>query len=201
MALEVQVYNAAAAAIGSGTRVTSPDDDTALARSIRGVWEINRRAAIREGSWNFATRRARLAALVTAPEWGFDYQYQLPAGCLRFLEASVEGRQVSGYQLEGGKILTDAAAPIDIRYLVDVPEPAEWDADFADAFALRIAWAVGTKIAGSNFDKAKVWQQYEDALASSKRVDAAENPPIAQEESDWILARHATSWDPTRPFS
>lgn len=197
MSSEVQVYNAAAAAIGSGTRVTSPDDDTTIARSIKGVWELNRRAAIREGSWNFATRRARLPAMVAKPEFGFEYQYQIPAGCLRLIEVRSGSWQVDDFQLEGGKILTDRGGPLDIRYLVDVAEPAEWDEGFAHAFALRIAFQIGTKIAGSSFDKQKVWQDYQDALAASKRVDAMENPPIEREESDWVTARHASAfWNP-----
>jgi hypothetical protein len=193
VASKVQVYNLAGAAIGSGTRVTDPADDTTLARGISGVWDLQRRAAIREGSWNFATRRKRVAALATAPDFGFEAQFQLPAGILRFLEAQVDGRQVTHYKLEGGRILCDESGPLDVIYMIDEPEPARWDDAFAEAFALRIAWKIGTKIAGSNFDTEKCWRDYQDALSTSKRVDAAENPPIEQEESEWILARHRSA--------
>jgi hypothetical protein len=204
MATKIQVYRLAAAAVGSGTQITDPADDTTIARSITGVWDLSRRAAIREGSWNFAMRRATPAALVTPPDFGFDFQFQLPAGILRTIEVSAGGRQLGAgeYQLEGGRVLCDESGPIEVRYLVDIEEPASWDDAFAQAFALKIALAIGTKIAGSAFPRDQVTRDYDVALAASKRVDAMENPPIEQEESDWILAREAGagSWNPERPW-
>lgn len=202
MATKIQVYRLAAAAVGSGTQITDPADDITIARSITGVWDLSRRAAIREGSWNFAMFRDRPAALSATPEFGFDYQFALPANTLRLIEVQVAGIQLVDYQLEAGKILCDESGPIDVRCLVDVTEPASWDDLFAATFAKRIAWEIGTKIAGSAFDKAKVWQDYQDGLRASRRVDAMENPPIEQDESDWILAREAGagSWNPERPW-
>lgn len=191
MASEVEVYNLAGAAIGSGTRVTSPDDDTTLARSIKAVWNSQRQAAIREGSWNFAMARHRLPALAAAPPFGFTSQFELPERFLRLIE--VYGVCDSDYQIEGRRILADVTGPLDIRCLVDVPEAALWDVDFADALALRIAWTIGTKIAGEAFEKDKVFDSYTAALKAAKRIDAMENPPIEREESDWILARHASA--------
>ena len=95
MASRTQVYNAIAAACGSGTRVTDPDDDTTIARAIKAVWDLNRRAALREGAWNFAIARRRLPALDEAPEWGFDMGFQLPAGTLRLIEVQSAGAQLS----------------------------------------------------------------------------------------------------------
>jgi len=193
MATEIQIYHAAAAAIGSGTRVTSPDDDTTMARSIKGVWDLERRAAIRDGAWNFATRRDALPALTETPAFEFEFAYRLPADCLRLID--VRGVAREHYQLEAGRILCNSSGPLHIRCLVDVPEPAEWDDQFARAFALRIAMAIGTKIAGSSFDKSKVSALYQQALRDAQGVDALENPRIEMEESDWIAARHVgVSW-------
>lgn len=184
--------NLAGAAIGATTRITDPSDNRTLARNIRAVWNVQRQAAIREGSWNFATRREQLGESVTAPEHGYDHQFPLPANCLRLIEVH-DLIAYSDYQLESGLILTNVSGPLNIRYLADITEPASWDALFAEAFALRIAWAIGTRIAGSGFDKAKVWQNYQGCLSAARRIDAMENPPIDREESDWISARHASS--------
>jgi hypothetical protein len=199
VASKIQVYKAAATAVGSSTQITSPEDDRPVARAITAVWEIQRQAAIRDGSWNFAIKRARLPALNSAPTHGYDYAYQLPAACLRLIEVSGQARE--DYQLEGREILCDARGPLDIRYLRDVTEPAEWDSEFADAFAQRIAWRIGRKLAGSTFDKDGAWREYQALIAAAKSTDAIENPPIEQEESDWVKARHAhASWDPARPW-
>lgn len=192
MASWVDIANMIGAHVGTETRVTSPTDNRTLARAIRAVWNLQRQAAIRDGSWNFSSRRARLAALAAAPAHGFAYQYQAPAGCLRLLEVNDDDAD-DRYQIEGGKILCDVTGPLDIRYAVDVEEPAEWDALFVEAFALRVAWAIGTKIAGSSFDTNKIWRSYQGVLPRAKRVDAGENPPLEQDESEWILARHSGS--------
>lgn len=189
----VQVANLAAASIGTETRLTDPGDNRTFARAVAAVWDMERRAALRDGGWNFAMRRQALPALASAPAFGFDAAFQLPAECLRLIE--VFGLTRDSYQLEGRTILADTTGPLEVRYVTDVPEPAEWDDLFAHSFALRIAWRLGRRIAGSTFDRATAWREYRDSLNSAKATDALENPPIPMEESDWVLARFRGSQD------
>lgn len=203
MASEIEVYKAAALGVGSETEITSPTDPRPLAKKIRAAWNLNRRAAIREGSWNFATKRANLPALVDAPAFGFEWQFQLPADFLRLVEVhGTDSRYLteSDFQIESGKILCSRASPLPIRYLADVVEPGQWDDTFAAAFGQRIACEIGRSIAGSTFDRDGAWGKYKDLLAAAKRVDAMENPPLDQAESDWVIARHGGTWfqDPLR---
>lgn len=193
MASYVEIANVACSAIGGGIVITDPLDDRRVARKIKSVWDLQRRATIREGGWNFAMRRFELAALAGVSLDGlvlfpFAYAYQLPADCLRLIEV-LECPQRTDYQQEGGKILCNVSGPLHGRYLTDVTESAEWDDDFAHAFGLRIAWKIGHDIAGSTYDRDNGWRRYQDALAVAGRTDALENPPIEQEESDWITAR------------
>lgn len=188
MSSRVEIFNLAATEIGTSARVTDPDEETVLARAVRGVWDTQRRAALREGSFNCAAARAELAALVGSVPYPFTMAYQLPADCLRLIEVLDEDAR-DAYQLEGRTILCDAAAPLHIRYVRDLTEAAEFDEAFADSFAKRIAATIGRKIAGSTFDQDDAWRKYRTSLAAAKRVDALENPPIEQEESDWITAR------------
>lgn len=193
MASYVQIANLAAELIGTEARLTSPDDDRVLARNVKAVWDLQRRATIGDGAWNFATKRDGLPALTGAVAYPFSYAYQLPADCLRLLEVlNVSARD--NYQVESGQILCDTAAPLYIRYLYDVPDPALWDDGFADAFAKRIAFTIGKRIAGSTYDATMGWRLYQAALNDSKAQDARENPPIQQEESSWIEARLGGRW-------
>ncbi len=188
MANYVQIANLAAVEIGTEARITDPNEDKVLARNVKAVWDLQRRAAIREGSWNFAARRAALPALAEEVGYPFTYVYQLPADCLRLIEV-LDASARTDYQLEGGKILCNISGPLYIRYAVDVADQAAFDEAFADAFAKRIAWTIGHKIAGSTFDKGAAERRYWAAIMAAKRVDAMENPPIEQEESSWIEAR------------
>lgn len=188
MTTYVAIANLAASKIGEDDQLRSPGDDTHLGRSVAAVWNQVRRAAIRDHSWNFATRRKDLAAaaLDSVPyPWG--YSFPMPAESVRLL--GVLNLSRPEYQLEGGSILCNAAGPLYIKYLIDVEETALWDDLFVEAFACRLAFQVGPRIAGSAFDKSGAWTVYQDALNQAKRVDARENPPVEMVATDWELAR------------
>lgn len=187
MSSYVAIANNAAITIGTAARLTTPGDDTTLGRAVASVWEIERLAALRDGAWNFAIKRDQIAALEDAPSHGFTTAFQLPADCLRLIEIYELSRD--RWQLEGRKILADATGPLKIRYLRNVTEPAEFDPLFAKAFALRIACAIGNRIAGSVFKEELNWEKYRKALAEARQSDAMENPPIQPYESEYITSR------------
>lgn len=203
MASYTEIANLAATEIGTEARITDPNEDKVLARAVKAVWDSQRQAAIREGSWNFAAKRAELAALAGSALEGvvsypYAYAFQLPSDSLRLVEV-LNDEVRRDYQIEGDRILCDHGGPVFIRYLRDVTEPGEFDAAFADALAKRIAWTIGHKIAGSTFDSAAAERKYWAAIGPAKRVDAQENPPIEQEESSWIEARWGSAAaDPLR---
>lgn len=189
MASETEIANMAAVLIGTEGRLLSLDDDTFLARTLKSVWTVERQATIRDGSWNFAARRERLAAVVLpgGTPYPYEYAYQLPAQSLRLIE--VLGMSRRQYQVEGRHVLCNQAGPLYVRYAVDVPELESWDAAAALAFAHKLAVTCGPRIAGSGFSVGNAEGKYQQALSSAKSVDAKENPPIPQEDGSWIEAR------------
>jgi hypothetical protein len=198
MANYVQIANLAASFIGTAARLVSPDDNTVLARRVKSVWDLQRRATIRDGEWNFACARALLPALAVPAPYPFAYAFELPAGTLRLLEL-LDSQARDDYRLEGGAVTGNVAtsgprilanmAPINVRYLVDVADETLWDEQFAEAFAARIAWAIGKPIAGSAYSTTEGWNLYQAKCSAAKSTDARENPPLDQEESGWVLAR------------
>lgn len=197
MSSYVAIANLAATTIGTAARLTTPGDDTTLGRAVASVWEIERQAALRDGAWNFAMRRANLPQLAEAPVNGFSARFELPADCIRLIEIYELRRDE--WQVEARAINADTTGPLKIRYLADIAEPAEFDPLFAKAFALRIACAIGNRIAGSSFKEELNWEKYRQALAEARRVDAMENPPIQQAESSWIENRWlGSARDPLR---
>lgn len=189
MADYVTIANLAASKIGEDDQLRSPDDDTHVNRTVQAVWDAVRRAALRDHSWNFAMRRSSLAveALSSVP-YPWQSSFRLPAECVRLIEVlNISSRE--DYQVEGKSILADTDGPLYIRFIADVTETALWDDMFVEAFACRLAFQIGPRIVGSEFDKGTAWKVYKDSLAEAKRVDARENPAIPFEATDWELAR------------
>jgi len=184
----VTIANLAASALGEDDQLSSQDDDTHLSRSVQAVWDVERRAALRDHSWNFAMRRQALPASSGEQDpFPFSFVYRLPADCVRLIEVTGFGR--SDYQLEGGFIMSNAVAPLRVRYLVDVVEPARWDDLFVKAFAMRVAWQIADRITGDPNRVQLAERRYRDALGEAKRVDARENPQVPFEPSGWEMAR------------
>lgn len=184
----VTIANLAASALGEDDQLRSPDDDTHLSRTVQAVWDLERRAAIRDHSWNFASARAELPVDVAGPApYPFAFAYREPTDSLRLIE--VLGHRRTDYAKEGRHILSGAAAPLRIRYLRDVDEPALWDDLFVKAFAMRVAWQIADRITGDPNRVQLAERKYRDALAEAKRADALENPPVAHVATGWELAR------------
>ncbi len=187
MADFVTIANLAASSLGEDDQIRSPDDDTHLSRSVQAVWDAERRAALRDHSWNFAMRRRALPAVLGEDPAPYGFAYRMPAESVRLIE--VLGFRRGDYQLEGPFILSDAAAPLRIRFLADVTEPAEWDDLFAKAFAMRVAWQIADRITGDPNRVNQAERKYWAALKEAKRVDARENPQVPFEATGWERAR------------
>src|SRR5204863_408178 len=97
MADFVTIANLAASSLGEDDQLRSPDDDTHLSRSVKAVWDVERQAAIRDHSWNFAMRRAALAQVVGQDATPYAAAYRVPATSLRLIE--VLGHRRGPYQL------------------------------------------------------------------------------------------------------
>ncbi len=185
------VGNAALGKLGQGA-VLSFDDPDDRARWLKARFADVRDLCLRANRWHFAMARARLSAEATAPAFGYARQFPLPTDCLRLAEvggvAMTPGRQ-PGFALEGGRILTDAAAPLDIRYVRRAEDVAGWDPLFAEAVACRLAFDLAEKLTQSSGKKEAALRDYQLAVREAVRVNAIETAPEAVPDGSWVLAR------------
>lgn len=198
MASQVEIANRALTKIGEA-RILSLTDDLEAARVVSSLWDIVRDSELRARNWNFSLTRASLPALVTTPAWGFYYQYQLPSDCLRVIQvdeffpgpsmSDYRNRSEAQYQIEGGKILTDLAAPLKIRYVARIEDTGSWDAAFVEVFACKLAVEVCERLTQSNTKRDLAWNEYGEALKAAVRADAIENPPEPLPDDSWMLSR------------
>lgn len=150
-------------------RITALTDTSKAATACNAQYELSRDSVLMEYEWRDAKKRATLAADTTAPNHGYDYRYALPNDCLRLLEVDNEVEHV----VEGGYILTDEPDGLDILYIKQIVNPAEFrNPHLVQAVALKIAANICYHIVQSKTLKEEIEREYIDVLAKAKMKDA-----------------------------
>ncbi len=198
MASVIQVANRALTKLGAA-RIISLGDNNKQARAVASCFDDLRDAELRAHRWSFALVRTALPALTTTPAYEFQYEYQLPADFLRldmidgrYPSAVMDnyiGAETAEYAVEGGKILTDIAAPLKIRYCRRVEDPNEWDVLFREALACRIAAEICEELTQSNQKKDAAWAEWKRAVGEAVKVNAIERPPQMPPDDQFIISR------------
>lgn len=198
MASNVEIANRALTKIGA-KRIIALTDNTKEAREVNSMFSIVRDAELRKYNWRFSIKRAALAAHADTPVFGFSYQYRTPADCLKILEVGdyypgadltdYVGSDTSAYAYENGFILTDYAAPLNLRYVARIEDPTMFDALFVEAFACKLAMELAEPITQSTSKRELATREYRDAIRDAVRNNSIEKPPVKVADDTWILAR------------
>jgi hypothetical protein len=198
MASVIQVANRALTKVGAA-RITSLGDDNKQARAVSSCFDDLRDAELRAHRWQFSIKRVTLAALITTPAFGYQYQYQVPADFLkldmvddRFPDPQLDGyvnEEFLDYVLEGNLILTDIGAPLKLRYIAQVTDPNGWDPMFREALACRIAAEIAEDLTQSTPKRQQAWEEYKQAVKEAMKAGSIERQPVMIADSNWIFGR------------
>lgn len=190
MASTVEICNKALRKLGEGTRIASLTEGTAPAVLCNDAFPSARDGLLRRRIWPFATRRAGLARLATAPAFGFAHAYQLPGDWLATLgawdNAAMQGRL--DYRVEHGVLLSDAEA-VFLLYTARVTDSNRFDPLFAEALALTLALEIADPLAASQSRVQRVAQELDVMLREAASAAAMENGSAAMPEGSWVVAR------------
>ena len=199
-ASDVAIANLALTKLGAD-RIIALTDNTKEAREVNAIYELERDNEIRAHFWKFATARTALPALTTPPAFGYNNAFQLPSDYLRvvavgdFAPGAVDrwfyytGTDNSEYQIEGQTIVTDFAAPLNLRYMRRITDPTQFDANFVEAFACKLAIELCETLTSSSSKKADCARSYQMAISNALRANAIEQPPEPQTSGTWLMAR------------
>ena len=186
---EVAIANLALQKLGAA-RIVSLTEDSRNARTINSCYEFMRDRELRANAWNFAIKRASLAASSTAPTFDFDRAFPVPADFLRllpppilYLDWTIENH------LGSPAILTNDTAPLEIRYIARITDPTKFDTIFIDMLACKIAWHCCEEITQSNTKKAEIQKEYTDSKNDAKKINAFEKIEEPGPEDPWVAAR------------
>lgn len=199
MASNVEIANSALTKVGS-TRITSLTDNVKAAREINAIFELRRDYLLRTHNWSFAMTRTTLPALDETPAWGYTTLYQLPTDCLRVVQVNdmwvvpgladyTSGPDSEPYKITGRRIETDIGAPLKLRYIKRVTDPAQFDAAFVEVFASDLADQVCEALTQSNTKREATRAVLRQSLLEAVRSNAIELPPEAIPDDSWMLSR------------
>jgi hypothetical protein len=198
MASQVDILNRALIKIGAG-QITSITDNTKQARVLSGLWETVRKSELCRNYWCFALARTSLAAISTAPAWGYGYAYQLPVDFIKlvqindiFIAPSMTDYRTgddSPYSIEGTQILTDFSAPLKIRYVSNVTDAGLFDPLFCEMMASRLALESCYSITQSREGVNQAKDDYKAAMREAFLSNAVAKPPQGIADDSWMLGR------------
>lgn len=189
MASEVEICNRALQKLGA-KRITMLTQDAVNARACNVAYEVVRDRALRSHFWNFAIKRATLAADNVPPDWGRSNSYPLPADFIKLAPVYPErGTNTQDWVIEGRRILTNDKAPLQIRYVYRVTDPNEMDSLFREFLATELAFEICEEITQSNQKKESLRDDRKYIIAEARKANAFENIPVEAPDDDFITCR------------
>jgi len=183
---KVSMSNDALLEIGA-QMITSMTEDSEPARLCNHLFDELMDQELQLENWSFAMERKQLARLTEDPDFGWTYQFALPANpwCLQVKAEYSE----NDFKIEGRKLLSDAAT-IQIIYIKRVTDYNELSPLFRRAFKFKLASILAIPLQGSRSMKEGMEQIYELWFRRAQFRDAqgGGTPPAAAEGS-WRNAR------------
>lgn len=173
--------------------ISSINDNRPVANWCRRNFAVTRDACLSLANWNFATKRASLAAEVTAPAFGWTKAYTLPTDCVRLIALTYEGYDESQpirHIVEGGSILTDQSGPLPIRYVARIENYNTYSPLFIEALSARLAFKMAHWLTGKTGYQQVAQGIYEQAMNDAWLSDAIEGDQPRADDNDWIRARY-----------
>lgn len=155
--------------------INSFDESTSRARLATNLWEPVRDMVLRLHPWNCAVKRISLAPDSIAPAFDWNYQFTLPADCLRVLSVGRSGAE-SDWLVESGKLLCDEN-PVLLRYIWRNESPARWDSALVWAMTIAMRAVFSQPVAASTSLEQLIRDQLQDVLKQARAADGQEDPP------------------------
>lgn len=209
----IDVYNMALGHIGEESQIASTLDGGAAVEALNTYYPLARQMTLASHLWNFAIKRYELAQDINPPSYGYNYQYTLPADCLRVVATQdqeqgwhyigdlgprfgydtdfVGGFSKRGYEpyvIEDGKLLTDRSVAR-IQYVFDQDNITRWTPHAIDCLSLMLAHKAAFRITGNRSLAGDLLQIFTGTLPDARRLDGQEGITQATARSSWSAAR------------
>lgn len=189
---KLEICNSALQRIGV-PRVMSLVENSKEARACNTEFEQAKRFVLRSHAWGFASRRVVLAPLVTAPAFGFTYEFALPGDFIRLIELYQYDDE---FTVEGTSILANAET-LSMRYVADVSVDNVYDAVFTDSLAWYLAFTIARSLTESETVRQEAFASFKSSLPFARFVQSSERTqPTMETETLYDTGRDRFVRDP-----
>ncbi len=182
-----EICNLGLAKIGEDT-ILNLSENSRAGRACNLIYEPMRRALLRAHNWNFSIKRVELAIKVGIPDYGFGFQFQLPADFLKLVGTSWDEYLNVKFKVEGKTIVTDEST-FSITYVTDFVDANGFDSLFSEALATRIAAELAIILVNNADLKIVMMNEYDTKFGEAKSNDAQDNMTDEFITSTWVNSR------------
>jgi len=190
MASVTAVCNVSLGMIGE-EKISIITEDSPGARACINFWDISRDAVLAGMQWSFATKRVELSQSSTEPDFGWDYQYPLPAD---FLEPIVVNEGTAPkWVIEGSNLLINESE-VELVYIASIEDVGMWPALFIDAFSTRLAADICPSVKRDFNLQQKLMQLFDYKLQKAQSFDSSRRYDVTQYDQEagnypWLSVR------------
>jgi hypothetical protein len=144
------IANQALTLVGASL-ISSLTEGTENANIVNAIFNDVVKQTIAMGNWQTTIKRATLTQTTATPDWGYDYQFQLPTDplCLIVLEVNDDVKGDIPWEISGDKLFTNQTT-IKIRYVASETNIGILGPLLQMTIAHHLAWKISYKITGDN---------------------------------------------------
>lgn len=197
----VTLYNLALSAVGTRSRISSPDEESREAQLCRQWYPTVRDIALRSAHWascRHVTSLSIQAQTTEGTDWAegdpeppWLFRYNLPVDFLypRWL-VTYENFELTQFE-NVIKLLSNAEEPV-LVYTKRQDIPAAWDVDLYNSIVMALAGSIAMPLHGKT-DRARNAMEEANIAITRARIQLANQNSLQQESiPDWLLARGVT---------
>tara|TARA_R110000796_G_scaffold117736_1_gene230771 strand:- start:14348 stop:14935 length:588 start_codon:yes stop_codon:yes gene_type:complete len=185
MPSETSIANVAMRHLGENP-ISSIDENSDNARLCKKYFNDAKTTALEEYCWTWAKERAQLAADATAPAFGYDYRYLLPADCISPFwvgKNEVELKPTQPWVVNGDYILTDVEAPIQVVMTCQRSSYARMPQYVAEVIGAQLAVCIAQTRNGSDTSIDRMIAIYDRAVAMGKSKDRRKQNQVQEQQA------------------
>lgn len=169
---DVSICNSALFKVGAYS-ISSLSDNTRASNLCAALYPVLRDEVMRAAPWRFALRQVSLGVpSATAPAFNYTSAYDIPSDILRVLTVETEH-----WTEVGNQILCNKPDGIDCLCIFQATDPTQYDAQFAEALAWRLAMQLALGLVQSVPMKQEMEKGYEKAVALARSSNAVIGTP------------------------